>query len=375
MGVEHLLMQHLYHVFTALERVDEKGIETLAANAEATPTHLNKSYTPNQKLLQAACSYVDANLLPTQSNPNISRSQAQALAAEVFTSQLQSGHGVVGPVPREDEPEDAGAQPEGAGPGASPKNVETLTSSHAELWHAGAASLLAASLRVSDFPTWNLAVQWWRAEAALCHLTAWENIWDYGPKEQGHYQVIAPGSRGGSSSEPSKGEDPARDLDYEILLTGQLTFSRSALLDKTFLAPWLLSGLSEPALDFLRKPGTGQALSGPNGKQGPWTVNDVPLLPWALYVKRRENQHAAWFERLKALDPQLQAGVSGEQAWYSFWDSPTLQFSIPQGVPDANYQSSPFSTPPRPEAPVQAFGRPADGLSASAAGTDKIGGR
>ena len=84
----------------------------------------------------------------------------------------------------------------------------------------------------------------------------------------------------------------------------------------------------------------------------------MPWMPWALNVKRQENQHAAWFERLKALDPQLQAGVSAGQAWYSFWDSPAIQFPIPTGAPDANYQSSPFPTPSQPDAPVQAFGRP-----------------
>lgn len=328
---QRVMLDRLFHVFSALEQVEEKVITHLAADAPATPDSLDARFTPNQALLQAAVAYVDANLLPIPpSNTGIDKAQAQALAAEVFTLQLQLGHGVI-PV---------------AGDTGTAKACETLTSSHAQLWHAGAAALLVAALRVSDFQTWDLAVKWWRAEAALCHLTAWANTWDFsqGSGKQGHYQVIAPGARGGSVGESQPlPENPARDLDYEILLTGALPFERSATRDSFYLAPWLLSGLPEPALDFLRKPGSGAPLTGPNGIQGPWTVNDVPLLPEILSVLRAGNQHAAWFQQLTALEPQLQAGVNANGAWYSFWDS--CNPSIPNGVPDSNYTTSPFDPP------------------------------
>lgn len=335
MGAEKSLLQRLFDVFVALEQDDQNALATLRASAKPTPSQLDPHFTPNQKLLQAAVAYVDAFLLQA---PNTEPKQAEALATQALTIQLTLGHGVIAP---------AGT----VFPVTKVGPIETLTSSHAQLWHAGAASLLAAALRAEDQGLTQLCQRWWRSEAALCHLTAWNTAW-----AKGHYQVIAPGARGGSrasSQESSSNGGPAavnsaRDLDYEILLTGKLPVPRTKIQDRYFLGPWLLGGLSSDQLAPLRKAGTGAPLQGPNGRSGPWTVNDVPLLPSTLFVRRAGNQHSAWFTGLIALEPQLQAGAGGEGAWFKFFDDAT--------PPLANGGTSPFPLPAEPDAPVQPFG-------------------
>jgi hypothetical protein len=332
MGAEKFLLERLFEVFVALEQNDQKTLATLRASAKPTPSQLDPHFTPNQKLLQAAVSYVDALLLQA---PNTDPKQAGVLANQVLTIQLTLGHGVVAP-------------PGTVFPVTKVGPIETLTSSHAQLWHAGAASLLAAALRAADQGLTPLCQRWWRAEAALCHLTAWNTTWT-----MGHYKVIAPGARGGSKS-PSKpgagpaAENSARDLDYELLLTGQLPVPATKIQDRYFLGPWLLGGLSSAQLAPLRSPGTGAPLQGPNGASGPWTVKDVPLLPSTLFLRRAGNQHSAWFEALIALDPQFQAGVNADGAWFDFFDDAS--------PPRVNGGSSPFAAPVQPDAPVQQYG-------------------
>lgn len=329
MGVEKDLLQHLYDVFVS-------GSKTVAG---PTPSQLNPHFTPNQKLLQAAGAYVDAWLLPPQ--PGIDKSRAQTLATEVFTIQQAQGHGVIGP-----------PHPTQVGP------IETLTPSHAQLWHAGAASLLVAALEASDAALSSLARSWWRGEAALCHLTARPAPGGVEGGLERNYQVIAPGARGGWRTPPTgtsdaspAPENAARDLDYELLLTGSLQVDRAKLQDRYFLAPWLLTGLTAAQLAPLRQPGTGTPLQGPAG--GPWTIDDVPLLPSTLFVRRAGDQHAAWFTELTALDPQFQAGVDANGPWYKFWDDANPP--LPKGGP------SPFPEPTTPAAPVQQYGTPSGG--------------
>lgn len=317
MGAEQQLMQHLWDVL-----IDDK-----TQPLGPTPSQLNSSYTPNQKLLQAACAHVDAFILKAQGT---SQSQAQALAATAFQAQLQSGHNVI--------PDHA--------------SNEVMTSSHAQLWHAGAAALLYSALQAGDTQTTPLAQRWWRYEAALCHLTGWSHGWNLGS-----YQVIAPGARGGSrdpdeSGDTGPSENSARDLDYELLLTGKLAKTNSSHLQsqgKYYLGPILLLRLSSSQLGPLRQQGSGTPLVGPSGKSGPWTVNDVPLLPSTLYVLRNNNQHSAWFSQINAYEPQFQAGVGSSGAWYKFFDdvNPPLEHG----------GTSPFPAPTQPSGTVQAYGK------------------
>lgn len=331
MGAEKPMMERLLKVFTALEAGDQKDLERLRATAKPTPHTLNEKFTPNQKLLQAAVAYANALLLKA---PGTDPDQAKKLARRVLQVQTTAGHGVV--------PRDLGDRPGTSGA------VETLTSSHAQLWHAGSAALLAGALIARDKGTADLARAWWRGEAALCHLTAWGKPWKR-KKIRGLFKVIAPGARGGSRGEGSApAENPARDLDYELLVEGRLGFERDSLHEQYFLAPWLLAGLTPAQLEPLRTPGTGEPLTGPDGEKGPWTVDDVPLLPAPLRVRRAGNRHSAWFERLSALEPQFQAGVQDDEPWFKFWNDvePPLR----------NGGLSPFPPPDRPPGPEHRFG-------------------
>lgn len=334
MGAEKPMMERLLSVFVALEENDSAALSKLKTSARPTPAQLNPRFTPNQKLLQAAVAYANALLLAA---PGTDAKQAKALARRVLAVQTTAGHGVV-PRVLDDQAGTVGA-------------VETLTPSHAQLWHGGSAALLAAALRAGDATTGGLARSWWRGEAALCHLTGWRTSWKR-KKIRGSFRVIAPGARGGSrqpDSPPS--ENPARDLDYELLLEGHLDaqVNRDRLQEQYFLAPWLLSGLPAGDLAPLRAPGTGEPLTGADGRQGPWTVDDVPRLPSLLHVRRRGNEHSAWFGSLVALEPQFQAGVDGNGPWYKLWDD-----AVP---PLKNGGPSPFQPPARPDAPERPFGK------------------
>jgi hypothetical protein len=332
MGAEKPMMERLLKVFVALEEKDQQALAKLRASAKTTPERLNPKFTPNQKLLQAAVAYVNARVLAA---PGTDPQQAAKLARRVFQVQTTAGHGVV--------PRDLGDHAGTVGA------VETLTPSHAQLWHAGSAALLAGALLAGDNITAALARTWWRNEAALCHLTAWSKPWKR-KKIRGSFKVIAPGARGGSKdgSEAAPAENPARDLDYELLLEGKLDFKRDNLQEQYFLGPWLLSGLKPGELQPLRKPGTGKPLEGPAGLEGPWTEDDVPLLPKPLRLRRAGNQHSAWFDELEALEPQLQAGVDDDGPWFKFWDDAE--------PPLVNGGPSPFPPPTRPPAPERKFG-------------------
>lgn len=331
MGAEKPMMERLLKVFTALEDGDQRELDRLRATARPTPATLNVKFTPNQKLLQAAVAYANALLLKA---PGTDPARARKLARRVLQVQTTAGHGVV-PRNLEDQAGTAGA-------------VETLTSSHAQLWHAGSAALLAGALIARDEGTAGLARAWWRGEAALCHLTGWSKPWKK-KKIRGLFRIIAPGARGGSRGEDSApAENPARDLDYEILVKGRLAFERDNLHEQYFLGTWLLAGLTPAQLEPLRRPGTGEPLTGPDGEKGPWTDDDVPLLPALLRVRRAGNRHSAWFERLSALEPQFQAGIQDDEPWYKFWNDAE--------PPMRTGGESPFPPPDRPRAPEHRYG-------------------
>jgi hypothetical protein len=316
MGAEQQLLQHLYNVLVLGQTPD----------VQPTPDQLNPKFTPNQKLLQAAAAYADAFIVKGQgTNPD----QARKLAQQAFQAQVDNGHNVI--------PEH--------------ETNETLTASHAQLWHAAAAGLLYAALQVGDEAVIRPAQLWWRGEAALCHLTAWATHWNLGS-----YKVICAGARGGSRDPQTSGDTGAsqnsvRDLDYELLLTGRLAGTSGADLQSQGqynTAPILLLRLTPDQLDPLRRKGTGAPLAGPNGQQGPWGLDDVPYLASPLSVRRAGNQHASWFDQLNAFDPQYQAGVDANGPWYKFFDdtNPPLTHGGP----------SPFAAPAQPDAPVQQYG-------------------
>lgn len=317
MGAEQQLLQHLYDVLVLGQ----------TPAVQPTPDQLNPKFTPNQKLLQAACAYADAFILKAAGTDP---ARARSLAQQGFQLQVDNGHNVI--------PEH--------------ETNETLTSSHAQLWHAAAAALLYVAQQAADAAVLQPAQTWWRGEAALNHLTAWATSW-----KLGSYQVIAPGARGGSRHPDTSGdtggaENSARDLDYELLLTGQLAKVSSATLESQgqyYTATILLLRLGAAAqLDPIRKPGTGAPLTGPNGVQGPWTAGDVPYLISPLSLRRAGNQHSAWFTQLNAFDPQYQAGVGAGGPWYKFFDD--VNPPLTHGGP------SPFPDPAQPAGPVQQYG-------------------
>ncbi|MES1241698.1 MAG: hypothetical protein ABUT39_08775 [Acidobacteriota bacterium] len=324
MGAEQQLLEHLYDVLV---------LGKAPASIQPTPDELNPKFTPNQKFLQAAVAYTDAFILKA---PGTDPAQAAKLAALVFQVQEKYGHHCV--------PHDP-SQP-GSGLGSTGA-IETLTSSHAQLWHAGGAALLYAALQAGDAALIPAAQRWWRGEAALNHLTAWQTSWNLGS-----YQVIAPGARGGERN-PPQGASPAaqnstRDLDYEILLTGKLAKNPgSKIQDQYYTATLLLLKLTAGQLAALNAPGKGAPLSGPT-RQGPWTTGDMPLLPAPLCVRRQGNQHSAWFQELSCLEPQLQAGVNAGAPWYKFYDDadPALK----------DGGESPWPPPETPAATVQDYG-------------------
>jgi len=303
-----------------------------------TPNALSPSFTPNQKFLQAAVAYTEACFLKL---PNTDAAQATKLAQLAFQVQQKYGHQCI---PHDPSNPDSGLGPTGA--------IEILTSSHAQLWDAAAAALLYCALQVGDSATAAMAQKWWRAEAALCHLTAWQTSWNLGS-----YEVIAPGARGGSDQGGdggAKANAPAahnstRDLDYELLLNGTLPSSTlSKIRDQYYTATLVLAKLTADQIAVLNKVGQGQKLVGPNGQQGPWTTGDVPVLPSQLFVVRDGNQHAAWFDYLVALTPQFQAGVNSQGAWYNFYNSP------PGDLPKGG--QSVWPTPQQPSGPTQKYG-------------------
>jgi hypothetical protein len=323
MGAEQQLLQHVYDVLVQGQA---------PAKVQPTPDELSPKFTPNQKFLQAAVAYTDACVLKA---PGTDPVLAAKLARLVFQVQEQYGHQCV--------PHDP-SQGGGLGPTGS---IEILTSSHAQLWHAGGAALLYAALQAQDASLIPLAQRWWRAEAALNHLTGWQTGWNLG-----NYEVIAPGARGGERN-PPQGQSPAsqnsaRDLDYEILLTGKLAKDPgSKIQSQYFTAPLLLLKLTAGQLAALNKPGSGAPLPGPT-QAGPWTMGDVPVLPSTLFVRRQGNEHAAWFTELACLEPQLQAGVDANGPWYKFYDDFT--------PPLNNGGKSPWPDPTTPGGSVQEYG-------------------
>jgi hypothetical protein len=330
------LLQYLYDVLV-------KGLSP--PSHQPTPGKLNPSFTPNQKFLQAAVAYTKACFLKL---PGTNSSQARKLAQLAFQLQQQHGHHCI----PHDPSQGGGLGPTGA--------IETLTPTHAQLWHAGGAALLYCALQTGDNNLIPLAQSWWRAEAALNHLTAWQKSWNLGG-----YQVIAPGARGGSDAgagggdpdAPPAAQNSARDLDYELLLTGKLAHASVGQLQQQgryFTAPLVLLKLKPAQLKVLNQPGSGAKLAGPGGVLGPWTVDDVPTLPSPLSVLRNADQHSAWFGRLDALEPQLQAGVDAGGAWYNFYNSP--QPPPPPPADLANGGQSPWPDPTQPGGQVEKYG-------------------
>lgn len=317
MGAEQQLLQHLYDVLVLGQ----------TPAVQPTPDQLNPKFTPNQKFLQAAGVYADAVILK---GAGTDPAKARSLALQCFQAQVDNGHNVI--------PEH--------------ETNETLTSSHAQLWHAAGASLLYAAQQAADEAVLQPAQTWWRAEAALNHLTGWATSWNLGG-----YQVISAGARGAARNPDTSGDsgaaqNSARDLDYELLLTGKLAKVDSAKLQSEgqyYTATILLLRLNDAAqLDPIRKPGTGAPLTGPNGMQGPWTAGDVPYLISPLNIRRAGNQHASWFTQLNAFDPQYQAWVDAGGASYKFFDDVTPPLT--HGGP------SPFPDPTQPAGPVQQYG-------------------
>lgn len=324
-----VFLGHLYEVLVMGQKT---------ALGQSTPSGLSLHFTPNQKFLEAAVAYTDACFLKA---PNTNAAQATKLAQLCFQVQQQYGHHCI--------PHDPSQPGSGLGPTGA---IETLTPSHAQLWHAGGAALLYCALQAGDSALISMAQQWWRAEAALNHLTGWQTTWNLGS-----YEVIAPGARGGSDGSAGggdAGDGPAshnstRDLDYELLLTGTLPSSTiNQIQDRYFTATLLLLKLTAGELAVLNKPGNGTKLVGPDGKQGPWTTEDVPLLPSTLFVLRNGNQHSAWFDELDALEPQLQAGVNADGAWYNFYNTP------PANLPNGG--QSPWPPPTQPSGTVEQYG-------------------
>lgn len=330
MGAEQQLLQHLYDVLVQGQT---------PAKVQPTPDELSPKFTPNQKFLQAAVAYTDACVLKA---PGTDAAQAGKLARLAFQVQEKYGHGCI--------PHDPS---QGGGLGSTGA-IETLTSSHAQLWHAGGAALLYATLHAQDDILIPMAQRWWRAEAALNHLTAWQTSWNLGS-----YLVVAPGARGGSHGGAGSDDSPAshnsaRDLDYELLLNGKLAKTSADQLKakgQYFTAPLLLLELTADQLAALNKPGSGTPLPGPT-RQGPWTTGDVPLLPSPLCVRRQGNQHSAWFAELDCLEPQLQAGVDGNSPWYKFFDD--------ANPPLKNGGKSPWPDPTTPGGSVQQYGSKGD---------------
>lgn len=329
------MLGHLYNVLVMGEK---------PASVQPTPGGLNPHFTPNQKFLQAAVAYLDACYLKGQgTNPD----QARSLAQLAFQLQQKYGHHCI---PHDPSQPDSGLGPTGA--------IETLTPSHAQLWHAAGAALLYCALQTGDDALIPMARQWWRGEAALNHLTAWKKSWNLG-----NFQVIAPGARGGSDGDAGGSDDSpashnsARDLDYELLLTGELPKASADTLKaqgQYFTAPLILLQLTAAQLAPLNQPGSGGAkLPGPT-QNGPWTMSDVPLLPSSLLVLRDGNQHSAWFASLDALQPQLQAGVNAEEAtWYNFYNSPQPS-APPVNLGDGG--QSPWPAPTTPAGTPQSYG-------------------
>jgi hypothetical protein len=327
-----LLLGHLYNVLVLGQK---------PASVQTTPPGLSLHFTPNQKFLEAAAAYADACFLK---GPGTNAAQATSLAQLCFQVQQEYGHHCI-----PHDPSQKGLGSTGA--------IETLTSSHAQLWHAGGAALLYCALQAGDSALISMAQRWWRAEAALNHLTAWHTSWNLGS-----YEVIAPGARGGSDpSAAASGDDdtpPAphnstRDLDYELLLTGSLPKAPVAKIqDQYYTATLILLKLTADQLAVLNKPGNGAKLLGPDGKQGPWTVEDVPSLPSTLFVRRSGNQHSAWFEELDALEPQLQAGVNANGPWYNFYNTPPANLK--------NGGKSPWPAPTQPSGTLQQYGTKQD---------------
>jgi len=325
-----ILLEYLYDVLVSHQQPPSLG--------PGTPSSLSLHYTPNQKFLQAAAAYTEACIVKA---PGTDPVQATKLAQLAFQAQQKYGHHCI---PHDPSNPDSGLGPTGA--------IETLTPSHAQLWHAAGAALLYCALQVGDDATAAMAQKWWRAEAALCHLTAWQNSWNLGS-----YEVIAPGARGGSYQSGGAGattpapaaQNSTRDLDYELLLNGTLPSAKSPKIqNQYYTATLILAKLTHDQIAVLNRPGQGEKLVGPNGQQGPWTSEDVPLLPSQLFVVRNGNQHAAWFESLDALQPQFQAGVNSQSAWYTFYNPP------PGDLPNGG--QSVWPAPQQPGGSIQKFG-------------------
>ena len=302
MGVEQALMDHL---FVMAEALREGHFQTESYGP--TPKDLGGG-TPNQKLLRASVAYCDA----VAGLPGTDLPQALELVQWCVDFQKES-HCKVG-----------GAQ-------------EPLTPSHGQLWWGGWCGILAAATQANDPERQACGTTWVRAEAALCHLA--------GHLENGEYCVIAPGARGGP--EEDKTFNPARDLGYHLLVTGEPWKPTSSIWDqKYYVGPILLRWLLDrhtPVFQGLRSPGPGTPLQGPGGIEI-WSQDDLPNLIDPLHVQRKWDDHVAWFPVLDALQPQWIGTFQEGKAQYWNWNgNPEWQNGGPCPYPVPELQEPSYS--------------------------------
>ncbi|HYG65775.1 MAG TPA: hypothetical protein VEL74_24545 [Thermoanaerobaculia bacterium] len=280
MGIEHEYMIHLFDVATALEAGKLSSIKPYGP----TPDGFSGG-TPNQKLLLAAVSYCDAVAVQA---PGLSVDKAKKLVQQLIGFQKQA-HCLVG------------------------KAWEPLTPSHGQLWWAGWLAILALAARGKDAATEAAGVSWVRAEAALCHLS--------GAYQGGCYVVFTPGARGGRPDKTDLTTNPARDMGYDMLVTGKMP-SGSKWKNQYNVGPYFLSWLcqAQPAtFQRLREPGSGTFLAGPKGVEI-WTEADLPNLINPLHVTRTGAEFVSWFPVLETLEPQWFAALLGSEPQFGFWN-------------------------------------------------------
>lgn len=280
MGIEHEYMNHLFEVVSALEAGKVSSIKPYGP----TPDGFSGG-TPNQKLLLAAVSYCDAVAVQA---PGLDLGKARKLVDQLIGFQRQA-HCLVG------------------------RAWEPLTPSHGQLWWAGWLAILALATWSKDNAIQEAGVGWVRAEAALCHLS--------GASQGGKYVVFTPGARGGRPDQPGLTTNPARDMGYDMLVTGSMP-SGTRWQNQYNVGPYFLFWLhqAEPAtFQRLREPGQGGFLTGPPGIQI-WTEADLPNLIDALHVDRTGAQFVSWFPVLETLEPQWYAALLGSQPQFGFWN-------------------------------------------------------
>ncbi|HVR99719.1 MAG TPA: hypothetical protein VMW27_24050 [Thermoanaerobaculia bacterium] len=283
MGIEHEYMEHLFKVVQSL-----RAGEVYGTPYGPTPDSF-RGGSPNQKLLLGAVSYCDAVVI--QGDPGISLPKARALVQTLIQFQKKA-HCLVG------------------------KAWEPLTPSHGQLWWAGWLAILALAVHAGDEEIEEGGVAWVRAEAALCHLSGVES-------PTGNYTVVTPGARGARPGKAGLAINPARDLGYDMLVTGKMPKpTNKKWQNRYFVGPLFLSWLNSRYPDTfqkLRAPGDGTFLAGP-GEVQIWTEADLPEMKNALHVQRTGDQHVSFFPVLQALDPQWGAALLGGEPQFWYWE-------------------------------------------------------